>query len=355
MHVADLAEALSRKAIRCEAICSPASRLDERLREKDIHTHTIKSGGYVRPIAMMKAVAILQKTIPDAIHVHYSKDLWWLIPALLFYKKIPVLLSKHIGTQKPKRDFLHHFLYTRLRFIIAISNVIRENIIATHPIHAENVVVVHHGVKLERYNPEIIDRAAQRRQLGYDDKQLVLGIIGRLQASKGYIEFLEMAAAIRAEYPNVRFLMIGEASRGEDDEAQKILKKIETARLWDVVQWCGFRQDVPEMLSAMDIFIFPSHAEAFGLVLIEAMSMAKPVISSNCDGVLDIVVDGECGLLTPPKDVPALISATKLLINNEELRTKFSQNARQRAVKYFVDEKKKKKIRELYVQAVKEF
>ncbi|MFQ5632816.1 MAG: glycosyltransferase, partial [bacterium] len=306
MHVGDIAGTLSEKGDSVYAICAPGSRLENDLRKRKILCHTINAGGYFRPFAILNAAKIFRHIQPDILHVHYSKDLWWVVPGLFFGKKIPAILSKHIGTQKPKRDPLHRLLYAHLRFIIAISNVIRKNIIETHPVSADRVVVIHHGVDLSRYNPNAIDRNIQRQQLGFSRTDLVIGIIGRLQASKGYYEFLEMAASLKDDYCHCRFLLVGEASRGEEADAKKILDYIDRLKLQEIVKWCGYREDIPEVLSAMDIFVFPSHAEAFGLVLIEAMAMAKPVIASNCDGVLDIMIDGETGLLVQPKNSPTL-------------------------------------------------
>ena len=354
MHVADIAIALAQKNTTVEVMCAPASNLEKKLRRHAISCHPIPAGGYIRPIAIARAIKMLRKIQPDVIHVHYSKDLWWLIPAVLFAKPVPILMSKHIGTQKPKRDPLHRFLYSRLSFIIAISEVIRKNIVDTHPVSPEKVVVVHHGVDLSRYNPESIDRHLQRQRLGYSEKHLVLGIIGRLQPSKGYYEFLQMAATIRLEYPQSRFLIVGEASHGEQAQAQKILDYIHEHNLADVVQHSGYREDIPEVLAVMDIFVFPSHAEAFGLVLIEAMAMAKPVISSNCDGVPEIVVDGHSGLLTPPKDAERLIHVTRQMIDDSARRAQLASNARRRIVEKFNVEKMMQKIRELYMQAVNE-
>jgi glycosyltransferase involved in cell wall biosynthesis len=354
IHVRDLSLALRAKDDFVEVICAPGSRLENDLSKNDFITHAIDAGGYFRPITIIRAGKLFRKIQPDILHVHYSKDLWWVIPGLRFCQRIPVLLSKHIGTQKPKRDLLHRYLYARLQCIIAISNVIRNNVIDTHPIAPQRVVVVHHGVDLSKFNVQQIDKKAQRRELGYSENQTVIGIIGRLQASKGYFEFLDMAAILRKKYPETRFLVVGEASHGEEKQAQEIFEHIDRLELNDVVNCCGYREDIPQVLSAMDIFVFPSHAEAFGLVLIEAMAMAKPVVSSNCDGVLDIVVDGETGFLVPPKNVAELSRTTEKLLGNKKMRNRMAKKARARIEQYFNNEKVIQKIREIYRQAVNE-
>jgi glycosyltransferase involved in cell wall biosynthesis len=157
-----------------------------------------------------------------------------------------------------------------------------------------------------------------------------------------------MARRLAHEIPHARYVLVGKASRDETGEAQMILDKIREWRLEKIVLPLGFRRDTPRLLDAMDIFVFPSHAEAFGLVLIEAMAMAKPVISSNCDGVLDIVRDSETGLLTPPRDVEALCRAARTLAQNPALRLQMGNLGREHVLKFFALERMLEAFESIY-------
>lgn len=311
MHVSYLSQHLANRGHRILALCTPGSPLDNDFRKRGFAPHNLSLGGYFHPRAILKLSQLLYSERPEIIHAHYSRDLWTIVPALARrdLSHIALVLTKHIGTQKPKRDLLHQWIYRRVDYLVAISEVIRANLLATHPVAADKVGVIHHGVDLDEFSPEQYERDAVRAELGWSPEELVFGIVGRLQISKGYLEFLEMARRIRQVVSHARFLLIGEASRGEEAEANLILQKIEALDLHMATRWLGFRKDVARLLSAMDVFVFPSHAEAFGLVLIEAMAMEKAVISSNCDGVLDIVKHGETGLLVPPKEIEPLTRA----------------------------------------------
>jgi glycosyltransferase involved in cell wall biosynthesis len=173
-------------------------------------------------------------------------------------------------------------------------------------------------------------------------------MIGRVQISKGYLEFLAMARQITAEIPQARFLLVGEASRGETDEAEIILAKIREWQLEKAVRHLGFRRDVPRLLAAMDIFVFPSHAEAFGLALIEAMAMAKPVVASNCDGVLDIVSDRQTGLMVPPRQAAALSQAVLSLARNPVQRLEMGRRGREHVLKFFALDRMLNAIESVY-------
>jgi len=145
---------------------------------------------------------------------------------------------------------------------------------------------------------------------------LVVGVVGRVTPAKGHREFLEMAAHLAGPFPNARFLIVGEATRGEEDEGRAILDGIAAGPLRGRVTVTGFRGDVPDLLAGMDVFAFPSHNEAFGLALIEAMAAGLPTVSSDCDDVLDIVAEGETGLMVPPRDGAKLAAAVGALLGD---------------------------------------
>ena len=142
--------------------------------------------------------------------------------------------------------------------------------------------------------------------------------------------------------------MVGEATRGEDEEANIILDKFEKAGLGDRLILTGYRDDVPDVLGAMDLFLFPTHSEAFGLVIVEAMAMGVPVVSADCDGVPDIVEHGETGLLVPPTDVEGLAAAVTDLLGDAKKRRVFGQAGLQRAKDLFSEEKMCQEMESLY-------
>jgi glycosyltransferase involved in cell wall biosynthesis len=191
-----------------------------------------------------------------------------------------------------------------------------------------------------------------RAELGYADDDLVVGIVGRVTPSKGHREFLDMAARLAGTHPRARFLVVGEATRGEEDEGRAILDGIATAGLAERVKVTGFRPDVPDLLAAMDVFAFPSHNEAFGLALIEAMATGLPTVSADCDGVLDIVEEGITGLMVPPRDGERLAVATARLLDDAGLRARMGAAGRARVLAHFTAERMAQDLERLYADAV---
>jgi glycosyltransferase involved in cell wall biosynthesis len=329
-------------------LCAPDAPAAERLRDEGFTPETADLWGKVHPRQAWRLSRLIARHRIDLVHCDWSRDLFTLVPALLPRRRVPLVLHKHVGVLAAKRLWVHYGLYARVDRVIAISDVIQRNFIAMHPIAPHKVVTIHNGVDPERFRPDPAARARLRAELGYTDDHLVVGIVGRVTPSKGHREFVDMAARLAATHPRARFLVVGEATRGEEDEGQAIVEGIAASGLAGRVTVTGFRRDVPALLSAMDVFTFPSHNEAFGLALIEAMAAGLPTVSANCDGVLDIVVEGVTGLMVPPKDGGVLAGAVARLLDDAELRVRLGAAGRERVLAKFTEQRQDEAIEALY-------
>jgi len=348
IHVLRLSEQLQRLGHRVTIWCAAGSDLDRAAKATSLCTWAFEPAGYFDPLCWYRVVKELRNNPTQILHVHYGKDLWVLVPANQMTKKLPILLSKHIGTQKPKRDPLHRYLYHRVRYLIAISRVIAQNLLETHPVRAEQVVVLHHGVDAAQFQDPGDWRERVRQEWGVDPAEVLIGTIGRLQVGKGHLEFLEMARQISKEFPQTRFVIVGEPTRGEEALSRPIYDKIEELQLQDRVLLPGFRQDIPAVLAALDLFAFPSRAEAFGLVLIEAMASGKAIVSTRCDGVLDIVEHKVNGLLFSPTDMDEFAAAVRILLQRPDYRNQLAAAGHRTVMERFSQKGFLVKLTDLY-------
>jgi glycosyltransferase involved in cell wall biosynthesis len=172
--------------------------------------------------------------------------------------------------------------------------------------------VVHNGVDLERFDPSRIDRAGARAALGAAAGRLLLGVVAQLTPWKGQDTAIEALRLLSAEGIDAHLLLIGSAkfvarSTRFDNEAYvaRMRSLIAAARLGDRVSWLGEREDVPELMRALDVLLLPSWEEPFGRALIEAMSLGVPVVATNVGGPPEIVEDGREGYLLAPRDPAA--------------------------------------------------
>lgn len=340
---------LARRGHQVWLACCSGSRLQHEAVAAEIRTLAYNVTGYFHPgIAWALARFIADKSI-DVIHCQLSKDISTLVPAArLSFTRVPLILSKRVGSYVTKRDPLHRLTYSGVSRVLAISDVIHRNVLDTTPVPPERVITLHDAVDTESFSPARIQGRSLRREYGLGEDVVVVGFVGRFSPGKGHEELLRAADIIRNQRTNVRFLVVGEASYGERQYELKIRNKASIMGLEGTVLFTGFRKNIPEVMAAFDLLAFPSHAESFGVVLIEAMAMELPVVSTNCDGVLDIVVNGETGLYVPPRNAPELGAALLRLIDSPETRRRMGKAGRARVLEKFDQQKQITALVEIY-------
>jgi glycosyltransferase involved in cell wall biosynthesis len=171
----------------------------------------------------------------------------------------------------------------------------------------EKISVVHHGFDLDRLDPVRVDSAHVRRKLGLDGN-LVIGAVGRIYWIKNYPALLEAFAAVLGQTPEARLLIVGSGDSSE------LALRARGLGIGDRVILPGPRADVPEVLAAMDVFVHPAVAESFGMVIIEAMAMAKPVLTTPVGIAPEVVRDGETGVLSRAANAADLAAGLRSIL-----------------------------------------
>jgi glycosyltransferase involved in cell wall biosynthesis len=176
-----------------------------------------------------------------------------------------------------------------------------------------------------------------RSALGWTSNRIV-GIVGRLQPWKGQQVFIEAAVTIAQNHPDVRFCVVGGAILGWEGSYEADLRALVKGNpiLRDRVHFAGHQDNVYAWMDALDIVVHASFGEPFGLVLLEAMALAKPLVATNVGGPTEIVVDDVSGLLIPPGDWNALATAISRVLDQPGLAKSLSIEARARS-EFFTD------------------
>jgi glycosyltransferase involved in cell wall biosynthesis len=197
-------------------------------------------------------------------------------------------------------------------------------------IGSDRLQVLFKGVDLAALDPSAQDGSAVRTALGIPQNVVVVGTVGRLVWEKGHVWLLQAAARLREALPDARFLFVG---AGEKEEQLRA----EAARLGidDRVVFAGYRRDIPGMLAAMDVFALPSRKENMPQVLLEAMAMARPVVSTATIGIREVLENGSSGFVVPTGDVGALADCLLQLARDARLRTAMGARARTRIQRGF--------------------
>ena len=324
MHVPILATKLIEAGHQVLAVLHPDGQIQSETARRGIPFQLHRLGAYVNPLSTTRLWHLLKTYRPDIVHLHLSRDLWQVAPATRFGISTGIVLTKHVGSYVKKLDPLHRWLYDQVDRVITVSDVLNRNVCETCPVPPEKVVTIHHALDMGKYAPALCDRPTIRRDLHIPDGTLIIGTVGRLSPGKGHEDFLCAAREVLDQLPGtaIKFLIVGEASYGEEEYLETIRKLVHTLDLQDTVVFTGFRTDIPAVLHAMDIFVFPSRAEGLGATLIEAMAMGVASVSTLSDGTLDILTDGDTGLAFAPGDISGLAHAVLRLIHDSALRVR---------------------------------
>ena len=355
MHVPILSGKLRARGHDVRLVLHPKGSIAGESRESGLPTETIPIGGYVNPVSTCALGRCIRRFRPHVLHLHLSRDLWQTVPAarLAGYDG-PVVLTKHVGSYVTKTDPLHRWLYRRVSRVITVSETLNRNVRETCPIDPERVVTVHPALDLERFDPTGYDQMETRKSLGFPSGAVVVGTVGRVSPGKGYEEFLQAARELRDRHPDMplRFLVAGEASYGEEAYHDGIVHYARELDLAETVLFAGFRRDIPALLNAMDVFIFPSRAEGFGATVIEAMAMGVACVSTRSDGTLDTVEDGVTGLVFQGGDAEGLARSVESLLTDEQLRARIAENGCRQARERFNLDAMTDRVEALYAESI---
>lgn len=194
------------------------------------------------------------------------------------------------------------------------------------------------GTDLTRFDPARVSTkrlAELRSELGIPDHAPVIGTVGRLVAEKGLREFCSAARKVRERIPDAVFLVVGDR---DPDKADSLPAEV-IERAAGHVSFIGWREDLPEIIALMDIFVLASWREGMPRSAIEAAAMGKPLVLTDIRGCREVARDGDEGLLIPVRDPGALAGAVTKLLDDPARRVELGRAARVRALRLF-DEKR---------------
>jgi glycosyltransferase involved in cell wall biosynthesis len=241
------------------------------------------------------------------------------------------------------------------RFILTFSDAV---VCVSHAVANQfpknpKVIVVPDGFPLEEFAVDQAHlRAEFRKKFEIDPNRFVAGCVGRIKFVRKGQEFLVRAAAmLRQQNVDMTVLIVGAPSPGSEDHLPRLRSLVEQVGMSDRVVFTGEIADARPAYAALDVFVLTSaQPEPFGGVVMEAMSMSKPVIATALGGSLDQVVESETGFLIPPADPDALAEKILILLKDQALRMRMGAAARKRIETHFTLSQMIKKIEALYLE-----
>ncbi len=305
---------------------------------------------FIEPRDLPRRVVALRKIIrarrPDIVHTTLvESDLVGRLAALRSGVRV---LTSLVNTNYDEEDFADpHVNRTKLRFlqvvhgytlrhmtahVHAISEAVKESAIEHLGVRPQNITVIPRGRSIERLGvPGAARRAEVRRSLGIGEETFLLLNVARHEHPKGHAYLLDALEHHLADRPEMQLLIAGR--RGT--KTPEIERRCQTPQLLDRVRMLGHRDDVPGLLAAADVFVFPSLREGLGGAAIEASALAVPVVASDLPALREVVVDGETGILVPLRAPEAIAAAIRRLADDPALRLALGTAGRARFEAHF--------------------
>jgi glycosyltransferase involved in cell wall biosynthesis len=257
---------------------------------------------------------LLKQLKPDIVHAHDPHGVAMASIALSMstMPQLPRLVASRRVDFHMRRSALSRWKYRQVDCFICASEAIRE-IVVSDGIPRSRTVTVHEGIDLGRVGAA--PRAELHKDLWLPHDAPLVGNVAALVAHKGQRHLVDAAAQVLPKHPDARFIIAGEGELRPQLEHQ-----IRQQRLEKHVILAGFRADILSVHKAFDIFVMSSVTEGLGTSILDAMACGKPVVGTTAGGIPEVVVDGETGLLAPPRDAGAMAAAITRLLSDRSLR-----------------------------------
>jgi L-malate glycosyltransferase len=282
--------------------------------------------------AMLRLARYLQHTKPDIVHAILPPSIILGFPAARL-GRVPVLIASRLSMadcyRTDKLLTMADSAATRwCNFAVGNSEAIRRELIEIDGLPPERVGAIYNGVDVERFRPGNLE---MRKQYGWNEENVVFGIVANFIPYKRHTDFVRAAALIAQSNPNARFVMAGE-DRGILNTITRQIRDRGLEPLFTVIP--GTRE--PERLyPALDVYVCTSQTEGLSNVLLEAGACALPTIATRVGGNPEIVTDGYNGFLVPPAE-PEVIAAKALQLGSDRERRRIMGNrGRQRVATHF--------------------
>lgn len=276
--------------------------------------------------------------------VHSNISIMSGIPAIIAAKLAGVPCISHFRlTRKLLKREIFFLKWIGKLIVLNKSSLglVRENI------SSNRVITIYDGIEINENSS--IESNSFKKEFNLDSAPVV-GLIGRIVEGKGQKEFILSAKEVLKFRPEVKFMIIGDAKGGNDEYYKRIKRLVKNENLENNIIFTGWRNDIESIIYDLNILVqatttFP---EGFGLTIIEAMALGKPVVATNIPGPAEIVVNGKTGLLARPGDINELSEKILYLLDHQKEAIMMGEEGKKRVKELFDIKQTVNQIQDLY-------
>lgn len=339
-YVYDLMQEVLQKENKVELIFGEHGELAEKAKHLDVTIHQADIPwriSILRDIkAIIRLVAILEKTKPDTLHANSSKaGILGVIagrlagvPKIIFTAHGWAFNEKRPAYQKVIFFIVHYLTVLFSNKTIAVSENIKSSFVRL-PFMASKISVIHNSIDCGDFldkNTAIEKLSSEKRE----ENTKYIGTIAELNTNKNIGVALEAIAKAVKEMPNIKYFVLGDGA-----EKQNLIQKIKELNLQNNVVFCGFVPGAKKYLKAFDLFLLTSRTEAFGYVLLEAGCAGVPVIAPRVGGIPEIIKNNVDGILIDNQNTQEIAESILKVLSDTELATKLSDSLKNKTLQKF--------------------
>ena len=353
-HMLDLTVSLRTAGIDVVVGCPAPSPLAKWTMAAGVEAISLAKRGPVGLGVIWRLRQLLRSERVGVIHAHNGRTLLQATVALRLAGRGRVVFTQHFlrpnrlgrtGVRKILAGRVHGWVGRQVAGFVAISAAVRDQMLARGDCSAGDVTTVPNGIA-DPFRGALRPAADVRHEMSVPPEACLLVCAARLESEKGLHTLVDAIRAFALSTP--LYCIIA----GDGVQRESVQRLIDAANLGGRVRLLGFREDVHSLIAAADVFVLPSPNEPFGLVLVEAMALRRPVVACRNGGPTGIVVDGETGLLVPPNDGAAMGAALSRLAVNAGLRQRMGEAGRQRFEQQFTADRMAAAMVRVYRRAI---
>jgi len=295
----------------------------------------------------LRLASYLRQQRIDIVHAYNFYANVFALPAARL-AKVPVVLAsiRDTGEYWTARQRAVNKIVCRLADGVVVNAEAIKRGLVTEGYRPERIVVVPNGIMCPPLRPTP-DRALHQ-EFGLSSDDVLIGVVSRIARLKGLEYFLAAAPDVLARVPRAKFVIIGDNSFNPQYR-EELKRQVNRLGLQEKVVFTGFRLDVPQIISSLAVSVLPSvSGEGLSNSLLESMAAALPVVATNVGGNPEVVVEGETGLLVPPRKPSALSEAICRVLLTPGMCQALGQAGRRRVLEHFSNERMIRTVERLY-------
>lgn len=344
-------------------VSSPGEEMETIARREGVRCVAVPMQRHIAPLQDLKSlwglIKVFRREKPDMVHSITPKA-GLLSMMAAWFCRVPVRLHTFTGLVFPtakgiKRKIL---MFTDRLTCFCATHIVPEgegvkSDLIKNKITRKPIKVLGHGnvrgIDLRHYDPQLPEVKTEAAKIRKEDL-FTFVFVGRIVGDKGINELVDAFERLKKEIPSVRLLLVGKYEADLDPISPAASRMIDTDKDIEAI---GLQNDVRPWMAAADALVFPSYREGFPNVVIEAGAMGLPAIVTDINGSREIIIEGENGLIIPPRNADALYAAMKEMVINSALWESMASKARKLVADRYEQSYVRKCLKEYYTQILK--